>query len=681
MLERVGELTTVLLVEQNLGVVRRIARDAVVLDQGRVVHDERRAGAARRPELVRRLLSVSAEGTHDDVRPADDHGPRARRDVLPIASGLSLIYGLMGVLNFAHGAYLTVGSYASWWMSANVFDGVGSLLLRFLLGAICGLAAGGAFAALVELVLIRPLYQRHIEQVLVTVGLSIAFVALVQGIWGPERSRTRCPPGCTTRRRSSARTSRTTASSRSAPRPRCSSRLQLFLRRTRYGLIIRAGVENRAMVTALGIDVRKAFTLVFALGGVAAAIAGVLSGVYFSTIDPSAGDEPADLRLHRRRDRRARLDRRLGDRGRRRRAAPAVRELLRVVRDRRPRGRAAARRSCCSSARAGSRERRRVTARRRHDFVWPLAVFGALAFVPKIALDIPKRLRRRDLEPGDAAAARALPAVRRARAHVRPALRLHRVAVVRSRAVRRGRRLHGEHRGDGLALELRRGAAVHRAARFVVPLVLGAVSLRVGGIAFAMVTLAFAQAGAVLVHKDPHHWTHGEEGLGVDYHKLPDAFVGIFNTKYLYWLALGYLAVVFFIVRWAVESSPGRVWQAIRENELRVEVLGLRPRAYKLMSFVLASFLATRGRHRLPAALQQLEPGRDRAELHALAAADGRDRRSGHALGRGARRRPLHVPRQPARRDRRLVDACRTCRRCCARRSSSRSSCSARSSS
>ena len=59
--------------------------------------------------------------------------------------------------------------------------------------------------------------------------------------------------------------------------------------RTRYGLIIRAGVENRAMVTALGIDVRRAFTLVFAIGGVAAALAGVLSGVYFSTVDPARG--------------------------------------------------------------------------------------------------------------------------------------------------------------------------------------------------------------------------------------------------------------------------------------------------------------------------------------------------------------------------------------------------------
>jgi branched-chain amino acid transport system permease protein len=125
--------------------------------------------------------------------------------------------------------------------------------------------------------------------------------------------------------------------------------------------------------------------------------------------------------------------------------------------------------------------------------------------------------------------------------------------------------------------------------------VLGIVSLRVGGIAFAMVTLAFAEAGAILVHKNPRHWTHGEEGLGSDYHKLPDAFVSIVNTKNLYWLALAYAACVFFIVRWAVESSPGRVWQAIRDNEVRVEVLGLRPRAYKLMAFVLASFLATAG--------------------------------------------------------------------------------------
>ncbi len=129
----------------------------------------------------------------------------------------------------------------------------------------------------------------------------------------------------------------------------------------------------------------------------------------------------------------------------------------------------------------------------------------------------------------------------------------------------------------------------------LVPLVLGAISLRVSGIAFAMVTLAFAQAGTVLVQKNPNGLTGGEEGLGLNFEPIPDAFVGVLNTKNLYWLALGYAAVVFLIARWAINSSPGHVWQAIRENERRVEVIGLQPLWFKLLVFVLASFLATVG--------------------------------------------------------------------------------------
>ena len=97
-----------------------------------------------------------------------------------------------------------------------------------------------------------------------------------------------------------------------------------------------------------------------------------------------------------------------------------------------------------------------------------------------------------------------------------------------------------------------------------VPLVLGAISLRVSGIAFAMVTLAFAQAGQVLVQKNPDQLTGGEEGLGLNFEALPDFFVGVLNAKYLYWLALGYAALVFVVVRFAVSSSPGHVFQAIR---------------------------------------------------------------------------------------------------------------------
>jgi branched-chain amino acid transport system permease protein len=133
------------------------------------------------------------------------------------------------------------------------------------------------------------------------------------------------------------------------------------------------------------------------------------------------------------------------------------------------------------------------------------------------------------------------------------------------------------------------------AVGLVLPVVVGWISLRTSGIAFAMVTLAFAQVGQILVQKNPRGWTGGDDGLGYDYQHVPSVFVGVFNTKNLYWLALAYAAVVFAIVAWSVQSSPGHVWQAIRENERRVEVLGLPTRRYKLLAFVLASVLATAG--------------------------------------------------------------------------------------
>jgi branched-chain amino acid transport system permease protein len=205
-----------------------------------------------------------------------------------IASGLSLIYGLMGVLNFAHGAFITVGTYATWF-SETKLDAIGSSPLRFLVAAAIGLAAGAVLGALVEIVLIRPLYLRHIEQALVTVGLSFVLIALVEAIWGPTERIYPTPKWMY---------ETTTILGAQIPNDRFVEiaaaagvllALLGFLRYTRYGLIIRAGVENRAMVTALGIDVKKAFTLVFAIGGVAAALAGVLAGVYYGSVDPTQG--------------------------------------------------------------------------------------------------------------------------------------------------------------------------------------------------------------------------------------------------------------------------------------------------------------------------------------------------------------------------------------------------------
>jgi len=229
------------------------------------------------------------------------------------------------------------------------------------------------------------------------------------------------------------------------------------------------------------------------------------------------------------------------------------------------------------------------------DWLWPLVVFGALAIVPKLNVSIPKLFDQPISSPGTLALL--------ASCLVFGALALtYDIQFGFTGLLSFGHALYialGVYLSNIAITDWHwrfwQSILFTMAVSFVLANVLGYVSLRVGGIAFAMVTLAFAQAGAVLALKDPHHWTHGEEGLGADYTKLPHALVGIVNTKNLYWLALAFLAAVFFVVRWAVESSPGRIWQAIRENEVRVEVLGLRPHWYKLQSFVLSSTLAAAG--------------------------------------------------------------------------------------
>src|SRR5262245_36934320 len=86
----------------------------------------------------------------------------------------------------------------------------------------------------------------------------------------------------------------------------------------------------------------------------------------------------------------------------------------------------------------------------------------------------------------------------------------------------------------------------------VLPALLGALALRVNGIAFAMVTLAFAQVGSILVLSDPGRLTGGEEGLSLATDAVPSIFVGVVNTANLYWLALAYLVAVAVIIRWTV---------------------------------------------------------------------------------------------------------------------------------
>ncbi|CAM3374182.1 branched-chain amino acid ABC transporter permease [Stackebrandtia soli] len=198
-----------------------------------------------------------------------------------VSSGLSLIFGLMDVLNFAHGAFLTCGGYLAW----VIVDATGS----FTLGVLIAVPAVAALAALIEVTLLRRWYGNHVPQILLTVGLLLAITALIRAMFGPDARTIKTPQWMN---------EVTEVLGAHIPNDRLLvigiavavyAALALFLAKTRYGLVIRAGVENRPMVTALGIDVRRAFTLVFAIGGALAALAGALAAAVNNAVSPEQG--------------------------------------------------------------------------------------------------------------------------------------------------------------------------------------------------------------------------------------------------------------------------------------------------------------------------------------------------------------------------------------------------------
>src|SRR6476661_3969935 len=145
--------------------------------------------------------------------------------------------------------------------------------------------------------------------------------------------------------------------------------------------------------------------------------------------------------------------------------------------------------------------------------------------------------------------------------------------------------------GGGLGLAV----LVVIAMGIALPLIVGAVALRVKGIAFAMVTLAFAQAVAITVLRNPGGLTGGEEGLSLNRVGLPSFLSGVVNAPYRYWLALAFCLFCVLVVGWLAAARPGHAWAAVRENEDRVEVLGLSAYRAKLMAVVVGGFLGTLG--------------------------------------------------------------------------------------
>lgn len=125
-----------------------------------------------------------------------------------------------------------------------------------------------------------------------------------------------------------------------------------------------------------------------------------------------------------------------------------------------------------------------------------------------------------------------------------------------------------------------------------IALLTGAIANRVGGIPFAMVTLAFAQAGSVLVRRNSGI-TGGEEGLSLATEQVPQTLVGVANTRNIYWVILGVVVLVYLVCLWVDRSRLGHLARATRENDQRVQVLGLHPYTAKLAVFVIAAVLAS----------------------------------------------------------------------------------------
>jgi branched-chain amino acid transport system permease protein len=199
-----------------------------------------------------------------------------------ISSGLTIIYGTLGVLNLAHGAMFMLGGYAGW----LTYNYTGSFIAAVFGGALFVMIVG----VIVERVIIRYFYERpHEDQLLVTFGLGIVMVETVRYFFG-SLSKTVPPPaplvGITPLGFMFYPTYRLALLGIVAV---ALLTLYVMLYRTRIGMIVRAGIDDSEMVDALGIDVYKVFMLVFGIGAMAAGFAGIVNAPVVS-IAPDVGE-------------------------------------------------------------------------------------------------------------------------------------------------------------------------------------------------------------------------------------------------------------------------------------------------------------------------------------------------------------------------------------------------------
>lgn len=212
-----------------------------------------------------------------------------------MASGLTLVFGLMDVINFGHGVFISVGAYMSllvlwpltgWVESPSVWLNISVLVLCIVVA----MAISGLFGLAFERVIIRPVYRQHLKQILVTMGGLIIIEQLLHVFFGGSPITIALPQ--------TFRGGLAIGQDIIVERYRLIAvvvgivvflAMMLVLNRTRIGLLVRAGVENPEMVEALGYRIRRLFVGVFAAGSALAGLGGVMWGFYQQTLTVGMG--------------------------------------------------------------------------------------------------------------------------------------------------------------------------------------------------------------------------------------------------------------------------------------------------------------------------------------------------------------------------------------------------------
>ncbi|MEP6792675.1 MAG: branched-chain amino acid ABC transporter permease [Ramlibacter sp.] len=211
-----------------------------------------------------------------------------------MASGLTLVFGLMDVMNFGHGVFIALGAFVAtsvlgsmgdWTSSESLWRNLVAVLPAMLIAMLVAAAIGLAF----ERFLVRPVYGNHLKQILITMGGMIIGEELIKVIWGPLQIPLPLPEGM-----------RGTILFGEAAVEKYRliavvvglvvfAVLFWILKRTKIGLLIRAGVQDREMVESLGYRIRILFVGVFMVGSALAGLGGVMWGLYQQNVIPQMG--------------------------------------------------------------------------------------------------------------------------------------------------------------------------------------------------------------------------------------------------------------------------------------------------------------------------------------------------------------------------------------------------------